>query len=455
MNLGARAAEVYWKEGRSIRLALAGGAKLTEAWVEEEGIAIRAWGPDGGMGFASFVPADDTGLEFVLGRVAMEMKRSGEGAPDLPAAVPGGVQSGSGGPLWGSIEGLVEGVRDGLRRAVERFNRPGLGGVRLEGAWCEAGGNRVHLLNSSGFDGRQDSQGWHLALAARAKGRPARHEAHAGPAGLFPRERDATEAATGRRGGERIGYLARGGSSIEEMAPEDLVEELAWRTAAPQGGLPASSGSMEVVVDTAIASQILRSVSPFLTAGGDSLEALKRGRRVGPASLGLADRIRPGLDGPWDGEGVPRRSVDLVREGRLVGLLTDLTSGRRYGLPLTGSAVRRSFRDRPEAGASRLVLSWQGEEVEMAGLLGRLRPGPFLTTGRFIPAVSGPGGAVVGGGIWMDGGRALNPVRGAVVKGDPLALLASLAAACPAASGIGTEEAESGSILIRAHVSPF
>src|SRR2546422_9652954 len=88
MDRGATTAEVYWKEGRSIRFALSASAELTESHVEERGVALRAWGPAGGMAFASFIPDDDACASHALEGVVMQMLAPGEGPPALPCSPP-------------------------------------------------------------------------------------------------------------------------------------------------------------------------------------------------------------------------------------------------------------------------------------------------------------------------------------------------------------------------------
>src|SRR5439155_3674166 len=86
MDRGATTAEVYWKEGRSIRFALSASAELTESHVEERGVAVRAWGPAGGMAFASFIPDDDACTSHALEGIRMQMLEPGEGPPTLPCS---------------------------------------------------------------------------------------------------------------------------------------------------------------------------------------------------------------------------------------------------------------------------------------------------------------------------------------------------------------------------------
>jgi predicted Zn-dependent protease len=207
-----------------------------------------------------------------------------------------------------------------------------------------------------------------------------------------------------------------------------------------------------VVLDTAAASDLLRSLGGLFTASEETVEALRRGDRMGPEGLRLDEiPLEPEAPG-WDGEGVARGSVRLVEDGRLVGLLTDLHSSRRFDLPPTGSARRPSFRDRPLAGPSRLVMSLGGSEVSHEELLGRLAPGLYVTTGRLVPAETGPGGAFVGAGIWLDGGRVVRPVRGAVIPFRPLGLLRSI---CGSDSPQAwTRGSECGCLLISSDIRP-
>jgi len=429
MDRGATTAEVYWKEGRSIRFALSASAELTESHVEERGVAVRAWGPAGEMAFASFIPDDDACTSHALEGIRMQMLGPGEGPPTLPCSPPHALT-----PDGGSRLGdMAARIREMLLPMKEAFGGRGRQAVSFETAWAEAGESRITLVNSRGFEGSQQLAGWNLALAARAT-----------------RGNDA-----------RMGYLGRGGRVLPEMDAGALVSEICWRTAAPLGGESAPPGNVKVLIDATVASQLLQSLSSLFVASPATVVSLANSEKIGPPSLRIQEAGCPkgvATGEAWDGEGIPVRSVPLVEKGRIANLLTDLSSSRRFDLPPTGSAKRLSFRDMPEAAPTRLILTLEGKERQdlvrnVDDLLGRLDPGLFLTTGRFIASDVGTGGALVGGGIWIDGGRAVHPIRRGVIPAGPIELLRALLSSTPPEGG-WAESAESGSLLVVTDVFP-
>ena len=425
MSLDAVAAEIYSKEGFSLRIAATGEHALAESVVEESGVAVRAWGRRGSEVFGTFIRDEPVGAVSALRRIRECLSEPGScDPPALPASPPAGGRPRFPGPLRETVLRETREISGRFQEIRPAFSSPIREAVRMEGAWLEAGASRDRLVNSNGFDAEREEFGWNLSLAARAAG----------------------------SGDTRVGYLGRSGSRAEEFDPGTLVSEVCWRTAAPLGGEGVGCGRAAVVVDTALASDLLRSLGGLFTASEETVEALRRGDRMGPDDLRL-DEIPLEPDAPgWDGEGVARGRVRIVDGGRLVGLLTDLHSSRRFDLPATGSARRPSFRDGPLAEPSRLVMSLGESEESHEELLGRLAPGLFLTTGRLLRAETGPGGALVGAGIWLDGGRVVRAVRGAVIPFRPLGLLRSI---CGSDSPQAwTRGSECGCLLINPDISP-
>lgn len=429
--LGAATAEVYVKAGRSVRLARDRDGVIREASVREDGVALRAWGAEGQEGFASSILDVPIGVERALRRIGISIGETraapAEAPPDLPSG-PGGACSDS--RSFESDAGtasLAAMGREALGGLDGEFGRPGREAVRLEGAWWEAGTTRTTLLNSSGFEGVRTAHGWQLIVALR----------------------------TGAAAESRLCLLAWRGEGSAKPDPGRIAEEAAWRAAAPIGGVPVRNAERApALIDSILAAQVLQALGPWFVASDAGYEALGRGERLGPPGLEIRESagVR-GTGSSWDDEGVTASDRTLVKDGCLVGLLTDLGSARRFGLPRTGSARRPSFRDRPEARPARLSLSFEGGTADGSTLLERLRPGLFLTEGRMILSEGGFGGAILGGGLRVDGGRALEPVGRVFLQGGPRALLRSLRAVSgPSRPGepIGTPAA--GSWLVDAEM---
>jgi len=430
---GARVIEVFVKEGYSIRAFLSGDGTRTVSFVREEGIAVRAWGEKGAEGFVSWVPSGQLDEDRSVDLLLRQLQAEGEGAPDLPGAVQIEEETPATGArspalkATGAVEPLTETRAEaaaGVTRILEEVQSASVRGdrqaIRLEGAWCESGRSRIHLLNSCGLKATHESVGCHLTLSVTA----------------------------GQGEEVRRGYLGRNSRVIADLDPRRLTEELSWRTAAPLGGADPPAGRAAVLLDSTLACQLLQHMAPVFVASEETVSALRESRRVGPPGLRIVEQGPAAGEAGWDGEGLPRRPFCLVEDGRLVGLLTDLASARRFGLPPTGSAHRLSFRDRPAAAPASLRLTLEGAAGanDMDRLLGRLAPGLFLTTARFFHAEGVSGGILVGGGMWIQGGRVAGPVRTLLPLG-PLGVLARLQAT-GRSEGDWVEGAESGSLLV-------
>ena len=165
--------------------------------------------------------------------------------------------------------------------------------------------------------------------------------------------------------------------------PAEILCRLAWRTvhsrevAWPESDrLPAlftATGTGRLLRDLAQDRLDARTASGGPTSGQPWLH---------PALQIQDDGTVPGAFGttPFDGEGMPRGIVPLVRDGRLVRRLADRSHGARSGEP--GLAVR-DWGEAPRPGYSNLVMgagdSWMGElcsEIKEGLLLDRLTPAP-------------------------------------------------------------------------------
>jgi PmbA protein len=176
-----------------------------------------------------------------------------------------------------------------------------------------------------------------------------------------------------------------------------------------------------------------------------------RGRRGSPtftASLTLTDD--PLLDGragsrPVDDEGVPSRSTPLVVQGQVCGLIYDLESAGRAGVPPTGHGRRTSF-GKAQSAFTNLTVA-PGE----LALSDAIR---LIETGLLVDELRGVGqGNVIGGtfahpvgvAYRVDRGEVVGRVAEATVAGNAYELLGRIA-------GLGREAPWRGSTSVPAMV---
>jgi PmbA protein len=128
---------------------------------------------------------------------------------------------------------------------------------------------------------------------------------------------------------------------------------------------------MPIVFEPYTAGQFLGVLGGVLTGEavqkGRSLFAGKLGESVAATGLDLIDDGRvagaPGA-APWDGEGLPTRRTEVIKNGILTSLLYDTPSARRDGTASTGNASRSGFKTPPGPAPSNITFVSTGESME-------------------------------------------------------------------------------------------
>ncbi len=196
----------------------------------------------------------------------------------------------------------------------------------------------------------------------------------------------------------------------------------------PGGNLPVllAAGAGAVLIHEAIG----HAFEADEYGSGRSIFAGAMGQRVAAPSVTLADdSTLHGLRGSvaFDDEGIEGQRSEILRDGRLVGLLHDRQSALRTGVASTGNGRRESFRYAPLPRTTTLVV--ENGSVEPEELL--------RSMGRGIVAESFAGGAVDPGlgefrfivrrGWLIDGGRRRMPIRDFELIGNGAELLQNVA----------------------------
>jgi PmbA protein len=156
-----------------------------------------------------------------------------------------------------------------------------------------------------------------------------------------------------------------------------------------------------------------------------SLLAGKVGKRIAAPGINIVDdaRLPEGLASrPFDGEGVPARRIELVREGTLMGYLHDTYTALRSGARSTGSAVR-SYKSVPEVGVTNLVLQPGTQTREE--IIGRVDNGLHVEQLFGLNTVNPVSGEFSFGvsGHWIRRGRLAEPVREVTIAGNLIGVL--------------------------------
>jgi len=161
-----------------------------------------------------------------------------------------------------------------------------------------------------------------------------------------------------------------------------------------------------------------------------SLLAGKLSEQVAAGIVTITDdaRLPEGLASrPFDGEGVPSRSNELIADGVLKSYLHNTYTAARTNGQSTGSAVR-SYKSVPEVGVSNLVL--KPGELTREALLARVDNGLHVSQLTGLNTVNPVSGEFSLGltGHWIEHGQLTTPVKELTVAGNVIALLKKVVA---------------------------
>ncbi|HEY0786702.1 MAG TPA: TldD/PmbA family protein, partial [Acidobacteriaceae bacterium] len=154
--------------------------------------------------------------------------------------------------------------------------------------------------------------------------------------------------ATGAGGEMQRDYWYSSARSVTRLdSPESIGEEAARRTLRRLDGRKVSTQQVPIVFSPEIARSIVGAMAD--AANGDSIYrgasffSGRMGEKVASLDITIVDDgTLPGLFGssPFDGEGLPTRRTVLIDKGVLKSYLLNTYTGRKLGLPSTGSASR-------------------------------------------------------------------------------------------------------------------
>jgi PmbA protein len=404
---GAGEAEGYASRegGREIRVHGGEVESLTAA--AQGGIGIRAW-IGGRVGYAYGTDLSEAGVGTIAARAAAAAAIADEdefATPPQPAAIE--ALPGLSDP---SLAAWSTGQVAELALSVERTALSADGRVAgVEQVVYADSAERVAIASSTGIAGEYESSECFAYLQALAEGDGVRE--------------------TG------LGFgLARG---PEDLDPEAIGNEAAERATSMIGASKPASRSCPVVLDPTVAASFAGLIGGALAASavqrGRSPFAGRLGEALASEALALHDDGRdPGgsASAPFDGEGVPRRRLGLIEDGRLRAFLYDTYTANREQTASTGSASRQGYRSQPRVSASNLVVA--SGAASFAELLGSAGDGVFVTDVAGLHSGVNPVTGVfsVGAsGRAIRGGELAEPLREFTIAGDLVAMLGDVRAA--------------------------
>jgi len=230
------------------------------------------------------------------------------------------------------------------------------------------------------------------------------------------------------------GFAFTFGRDLDELDLVGVVKEAVENAAGLLGAQPVTTAMVPVVLHPHAAAMILGVLSSSFSAEAvlkhRSLLAGKVGQQVAAGIVTITDdaRLPEGLASrPFDGEGVPARRNQLIKDGVLQGFLHNTYTAQRSQSASTGSAVR-SYKSVPEVGVSNLVL--KPGDISRDELLARVDNGLHVSQLSGLNTVNPVSGEFSLGltGHWIEHGQLTKPVKELTVAGNLITLLKKIVA---------------------------
>jgi PmbA protein len=397
-------AELYLSNGEERALSRREGRREGVEASETAGAGVRVV-RDGRAGFASAGGAD---LEAIKGLYERALEQLPHAEPDARRALPGPQSANEDAAFSASL--WDESLFTGSWNAVES---------RLEEA--EAAAKSQHRVSRIMNVEYAESRGTVVI---------------AGTSGLFASEQGGSASVSlivAAENGDEV-QLGEGYRAARRASALDLVaagREAGWRASSLLGGRRAKSGKRAILFEPWVGSEFLELLAELLSAeevqGGRSLLHGKLGATVASTCVTLRDDPRrpEGLaSGRFDDEGIPTRDKMMIETGVLREFFHDIFSGARAGWPSNGCAYRSSYADLPGPGASNFYLA-PGTATREA-LISDTKSGILVSEVLGMHMVDPVSGAFSVGisGLAIEKGRIEGPVKGAMISGNLLDLLA-------------------------------
>ncbi len=212
-------------------------------------------------------------------------------------------------------------------------------------------------------------------------------------------------------------YWMTVGRRIRDLEPsEDVGRRAAERAVRRLGAKRVATCEVPVIFDAftapSLLGQVVGCVTGYAIYREASFLASKLGQVIADSRITIIDdgRLEGGLGSkPFDGEGLPTRRNVIVEEGRLMTWLLDSYSGRKLGMPSTGSASRGAGSS-PGVGATNLWL--EPGDTPLDEIIANTEKGLLVTEliGMGFNPTNGDYSRGASG-LWIENGKISHPVE--------------------------------------------
>ncbi len=402
LQAGATDADVVIREGDEFEASVRMGEleSLKESGSRGVGLRVFLAGDEGQrVGSTSSSDLTPSGIaHLVAGAVALARISSPDPVQDLPETSAFGTLEGELALYYEDVYSLPGSERIDYARRVEAAALGADPRIRnSDGGSFSAATSLKVLANSRGFTGASRSSYCGISAAPIATG------------------------ANGEM--QRDGWSSSARTLAKLESPEAVGAEAARRTLRRLDGRRVPTQRVPVVFAPEVARSIIGAMAD--AANGDAIYrgasffTGRMGQQVAASSITVIDDgTLPGLfgSGYFDGEGLPTRRTVLIENGILRSWLLNTYTGRKLGLPSTGSAAR-GLAGNPGIGTHNLFLPAGAQTPEQ--IIGDVQQGLYLTEflGRGVNMVTGDYSRGASG-IWIENGELAYPVQEITVAGN-------------------------------------
>jgi PmbA protein len=216
--------------------------------------------------------------------------------------------------------------------------------------------------------------------------------------------------------------------SLEEMDFEKIGKKAAEKAVEQFGSKRAESGNLPIILTpestASLVFGLLGAISGESVAKGRTFASGCLGKQVAPSTFGVVDDgTIPGAiaSGAFDGEGVPRRRVEVVSGGVVKTFLHNYYSAGIMGVETTGHAARGGYSGYVGTGPTNVQVK-PGDSTKDE-MVAETKKGIFATSVGFTPnTVSGEFSCTIDEGFLVEDGEKRHPIKNLMAGGHVLEL---------------------------------
>jgi len=222
--------------------------------------------------------------------------------------------------------------------------------------------------------------------------------------------------------------------SLGEMDFHKIGKRAAEKAVGQFGSRKVESGILPIIISPdssgSLCSGLLDAISGESAVKGRTFASNSLGKHIAPGIFGIVDdgTIRGAVESStYDGEGIPRRTTEVVSEGRILTFLHNSYSAGIAGVETTGHAQRGGYGGYVGAGPTNIRV--KPGDSSLDEMVSETKRGILVEqAGFFSNMVSGEFSSTIDEGFLIEGGERKHPVKNLMVGGYMLDLYRNIEA---------------------------